>query len=82
MSVQTKTFGSRAVTPVARRLRVGRASARPSHLWLIGLLRRWRKRMKARRQLSELCRLDDHILRDIGLTRSGLRWEANRLSER
>jgi uncharacterized protein YjiS (DUF1127 family) len=38
--------------------------------------------MNARRQLIELCRLDDHILRDIGLTRSALRYEANGLFER
>jgi uncharacterized protein YjiS (DUF1127 family) len=38
--------------------------------------------MKARQQLRELCRLDDYILRDIGLTRSALRCEANRLFER
>jgi uncharacterized protein YjiS (DUF1127 family) len=35
----------------------------------IGLVRRWRERAHARRRLFEL---DDHILRDIGLTRGAL----------
>ena len=82
MSLPTAIFGSRAATSPPRRFRVALASARISHLWVMSLLRRWRKRMKARRQLRELCRLDDYILRDIGLTRSALRCEANRLFER
>jgi uncharacterized protein YjiS (DUF1127 family) len=39
---------------------------------VIGRLRRWRERMRSRRQLRMLCDLDDHILQDIGLTRSEL----------
>lgn len=42
----------------------------------IGLLRRWRERSRARRQLARLCDLDDHTLQDIGLTRFELRWKA------
>jgi uncharacterized protein YjiS (DUF1127 family) len=45
---------------------------------LIGLLRRWQERIRTRRQLTRLCDLDDHILQDIGLTRSGLRCEAEK----
>jgi len=40
---------------------------------LIGLLVLWRKRAAARRQLRALCELDDHLLKDIGLTRPELR---------
>jgi uncharacterized protein YjiS (DUF1127 family) len=45
---------------------------------LIGLLRRWRERFRTRRQLARLCDLDDHMLQDIGLTRSELRCEAKK----
>jgi uncharacterized protein YjiS (DUF1127 family) len=66
----------------------GRAATRPpqrggTNIWhntalqqLIGLLRRRRERIRARRQLARLCDLDDHILQDIGLTRSELRCAA------
>jgi uncharacterized protein YjiS (DUF1127 family) len=33
---------------------------------VIGFLRRWRQRVQSR---AQLCELDDHILKDIGLTR-------------
>lgn len=40
---------------------------------LFGLLiRNWR----ARRAVARLDRLDDHMLRDIGVTREDLRWAA------
>jgi uncharacterized protein YjiS (DUF1127 family) len=42
----------------------------------MGLLERWQRR-RWRRQLRNLCELDDHILQDIGLTRSALRCAAN-----
>lgn len=45
---------------------------------VIGLLRRWRERIRSRRQLGRLCDLDDHILQDIGLTRTDLLREAAR----
>ena len=41
----------------------------------LGLLRRWRERAYSSRQL---CELDDHILRDIGLTRDEVLHEAAR----
>ena len=44
--------------------------------WVIGLLRRWRERMRSRRELGGLCHVDDHILKDIGLTRSELLYTA------
>lgn len=56
-----------------RHVRAGTALRR-----VIGLLRRWRERMRSRRQLNGLCELDDHILQDIGLTRSELRREAEK----
>src|SRR5437016_6013473 len=42
----------------------------------ISLLRRWRERMRMRRQARNLCELDDHVLQDIGVTRAELLWEA------
>ena len=39
---------------------------------VIGLLRRWQERVQSRPQLYKL---DDHILRDIGLTREALLFE-------
>ena len=68
----------------------GRAATRPprrggTNIWhntalqqLIGLLRRWQERSRARRQLAMLCDLDDHILQDIGFTRSELRYAAEK----
>jgi len=44
----------------------------------MGLLGRWQRRRQWRRQLRNVCELDDHILQDIGLTRSALRCAANR----
>ena len=43
----------------------------------MGLLRRWQRRRRWRRQFRNVCELDDHILQDIGLTRSALRCAAN-----
>ena len=45
---------------------------------LVALVVRWRRRAAARRELRILCELDDHMLKDIGLTRSQLRREAAR----
>jgi uncharacterized protein YjiS (DUF1127 family) len=42
----------------------------------IGLLSRWRERMRSRRELVRLCRLDDHVLKDIGGTLSELLYKA------
>jgi uncharacterized protein YjiS (DUF1127 family) len=41
-------------------------------------LRLWRERMGTRRRLRDLYALDDHILQDIGMTRTALRWEAEK----
>ena len=38
----------------------------------------WRERMGMRRRLRNLYALDDHILQDIGMTRTALRWEAEK----
>jgi uncharacterized protein YjiS (DUF1127 family) len=45
---------------------------------ITGLLNLWRERLRARRHLRDLCQLDDHMLQDIGLTRSALRCEAEK----
>jgi uncharacterized protein YjiS (DUF1127 family) len=34
--------------------------------------------MQSRRQLRNLCELDDHVLQDIGLNRAALRFEAEK----
>ena len=54
-----------------------RALLRP----LSRLIRLWRARALARRQLRTLCDLDDHVLRDIGLTREALRYQVSNSSE-
>lgn len=46
------------------------ATGSASLLW--GLIRNWR----ARRAVYRLDRLDDHLLRDIGVTREDLSWAA------
>ena len=53
------TLDAAAMTPP-------RCNAAPRRI--MSLLRRWRERTHSRR----LCELDDHILRDIGLTRDAL----------
>ena len=45
-------------------------------------LRLWQERMRTRRQLRKLYALDDHILQDIGMTRTALRWEAEKTFRR
>jgi uncharacterized protein YjiS (DUF1127 family) len=57
---------------VRRALRTG-ALAR-----IIELIVLWRRHAAAGRELRALCELDDHMLSDIGLTRSQLRREAAR----
>lgn len=44
----------------------------------IGLVGRLRRQTRSRRLLLELSRLDDRLLRDIGLTRDALLWEAEK----
>jgi uncharacterized protein YjiS (DUF1127 family) len=67
MSLQTTLRPTRAATQPSRRNSVVQR--------VMGLLRRWRERAHSRRRLYEL---DDHILRDIGLTRDALLREATR----
>jgi uncharacterized protein YjiS (DUF1127 family) len=68
-----------SVQGVLRRGRLGAVVATsattPRYNSSLALLRRWRERIGARRQLAGLCDLDDHILQDIGLTRSELGCE-------
>ena len=75
MQLQTTLSPGRTATRQPRR---GSTSIRHNIALqqLIGLLRHWRKRIRTRRQLARLYGLDDHILQDIGLTRSELRCEA------
>lgn len=50
-------------------------AAKRIHNWVsrIGpLMMRWGERLRSSRRLGELRRLDDHLLRDIGLTRDSL----------
>jgi uncharacterized protein YjiS (DUF1127 family) len=61
MSLQTTLGPGAAATRQPRR--------NPAHRRVIALLRRWRERP---RTSPQLCELDDHILRDIGLTRDAL----------
>jgi uncharacterized protein YjiS (DUF1127 family) len=79
MQLQTTLSPGRAATRPPRR---GSSNIRHNTALqqIIGLLRRWRERTRARRQLARLYNLDDHILQDIGLTRSGLRCEAEKPS--
>ena len=58
--------------------------------WLLAALRalwrvasaiaRWRRRVEVRRQYARLSELDDHMLKDIGLTRRDVHREASRSS--
>ena len=62
------------------KIRIGRgAAARARALrWLVtgwGHVQRWRERASARRQLLVM---DDHLLKDIGITRHEADYEARR----
>jgi uncharacterized protein YjiS (DUF1127 family) len=61
MPLQTTLGSGAAATRQPRR--------NPAHRRVIASLRRWRERA---RTSPQLCELDDHILRDIGLTRDAL----------
>src|SRR5260221_8589115 len=52
--------------------------AAPSKLW--GVIRRHIGRRREARRLRELLWLNDHLLRDIGLRRDALFWEAEKRS--
>ena len=45
---------------------------------LAAIVRLWRRRRRERRELAEFGRLDDRILRDIGLTREGAEFLINK----
>jgi uncharacterized protein YjiS (DUF1127 family) len=77
MQLQITCSPTRAAT---RPLRRGGANIRHNTALhqLIGFLRRWRERIRGRRQLARLCELDDHTLQDAGVTRSELRWMAEK----
>jgi uncharacterized protein YjiS (DUF1127 family) len=42
--------------------------------WLERLLRRWRSLIETRRALRRLSAADDHILKDIGVSRGDIEW--------
>ena len=44
----------------------------------IRLLKLWWGRIRSRRDVQRLCEMDDHILRDIGLTRAQVLREARK----
>jgi uncharacterized protein YjiS (DUF1127 family) len=78
MSLRT-TLGP--VPAATRRLRRGgtrHAMPGASRRWIGAFLRYWRERMRSRRQLRDLCELDDYILQDIGLTKAVLRCKAKK----
>jgi uncharacterized protein YjiS (DUF1127 family) len=77
MTLQTMFDAARATQPSRRG---GTRQVRPSTALhrVTALFGFWRERIRARRQLRGLCQLDDHILKDIGLTRSALRCEAEK----
>jgi uncharacterized protein YjiS (DUF1127 family) len=91
MTLQS-TFGSgRAATRPSQQGGTRPANADIWLSWVLDLLGQRRERMRSRRQQRILCALDDHILKDIGLTRSelscmrqsdrrgaGLEWSPNR----
>ncbi len=70
----------RYTLPLQTTLSLAQAATRPPRRntalrSVLGLLRHWRERAYSRRRL---CELDDHILRDIGLTRDEVLREAAR----
>ena len=70
MTIQTTLGPAR---DAARTAHLGSTRHARSGAWLrvvMDLPRRWRERTRARRQERNLCELDDHMLQDIGLTRS------------
>lgn len=64
--------------------RAGHAAAAPDTGpgWLARALRRMRRDHAARRAADELARLDDRMLRDIGLQRSDIRAVATAVAAR
>jgi uncharacterized protein YjiS (DUF1127 family) len=76
MSLQTMFGPARAATRLPQ---CGGTSHAGVGTWLrsaMGLLAGRRERIRARQRLRNLYELDDHILKDIGLTRSALRRQA------
>jgi len=73
MTLQTTFAPARGATRRARRGSGGRDRFGTVLRQMIGALKGWHERMWTRRQLRNLCALDDHILQDIGLTRATLR---------
>jgi len=59
-------------SPLRRALRTGALA------WIVELIALWRRHAAAAREVRALSELDDHLLGDIGLTRSQLRCEAAR----
>ena len=45
---------------------------------MVALLGTWHQRARSRHQLRELSRMDDHVLKDIGVCRSELLSEASK----
>ena len=63
---------SKPVAHIGRRGFAAFAGRWPS----LNCLHLWSARIASRRRLRSLCGLDDHILRDIGLTRGEIAFEA------
>ena len=76
MAPQTTLSPARVVGRLPRRRSTQFLRRKTALRQAISLLRRWRERMRMRRQARNLCELDDHVLQDIGLTRAELFREA------
>jgi uncharacterized protein YjiS (DUF1127 family) len=65
---------------VERTFERGGAASGPLGLFrqAVRVLGLWRNRSRARRELRELCAMDDRVLKDIGLTRGEVIFEASK----
>jgi uncharacterized protein YjiS (DUF1127 family) len=64
--------------PAAPRGHLAFDAVRATAQRLAAIVRLWRRRRRERRELAEFARLDDRILRDIGLTRESAEFLTNK----
>jgi uncharacterized protein YjiS (DUF1127 family) len=69
--MRTVSLETATIAPQKVRRRAGRLSARQALSWIFARLRAWRQRSRGR---AELARLDERMLRDIGITPGDV-WE-------
>jgi uncharacterized protein YjiS (DUF1127 family) len=77
-----KTISLNTALDRGTRVATQRVQRRSSHRWLhellnrgLALLREWRRRVRSR---AELARLDERMLRDIGVTRAEIWFETSK----